>query len=71
MKNIVFFLVLAFLFASTAKAQITRGAVSGELYISGDWYMDNHGKVHYAIFHSADNGENISLKYQNIETQQT
>ncbi|MBW6490247.1 MAG: T9SS type A sorting domain-containing protein [Lentimicrobium sp.] len=66
MKNIVFFLVLSFLFAPTAKAQITRGAVSGELYISGEWYIDNHGKVHYAIFHSTDNGKNISLKYQNI-----
>lgn len=68
LQNIVFFLVLSFLFAPTAKAQITRGATAGEIYISGDWYMDNHFKVHYAIFHSTDNGKNISLKYENIET---
>lgn len=66
MKNIVIFLELAFLFAPTAEAQITRGAVSGELYIFGEWYMDNQRKVHYAIFHSTDNGKNISLKYQNM-----
>ncbi|MCB9014731.1 MAG: T9SS type A sorting domain-containing protein [Lentimicrobiaceae bacterium] len=66
MKNIVFFLILSFLFAPTAKAQITRGAVSGELFISGEWYVENNSNLHYAIFHSYDNGKNISLKYQNI-----
>ncbi|MCK4677636.1 MAG: T9SS type A sorting domain-containing protein [Bacteroidales bacterium] len=49
-------------------AQITRGAQPGEIYISTDWYMDNYGKIHYAIFHSTDNGEHIALKYENIET---
>ncbi|MCB9014733.1 MAG: hypothetical protein H6541_02980 [Lentimicrobiaceae bacterium] len=68
MKNIVFFLVLSFLFAPTAKAQITRGATAGEIYISGEWYLENHSILHYAIFHSNDNGQNISLKYENIET---
>ncbi|MCB9014732.1 MAG: T9SS type A sorting domain-containing protein [Lentimicrobiaceae bacterium] len=68
MKSIVLFLLLAFLFAPTAKAQITRGAVSGELFISGEWYVENNSNLHYAIFHSYDNGKNISLKYENIET---
>ncbi len=49
-------------------AQITRGAQPGELYIATDWYMDDYGQIHYAIFHSTDNGENITLKYENIET---
>ncbi len=48
-------------------AQITRGATPGELYISTDWYMDEYGQVHYAILHSTDNGETVSLKYENIE----
>ena len=48
-------------------AQITRGAQPGEIYISTEWYMDNFGQIHYAILHSTDNGENITLKYENIE----
>ncbi len=52
-------------------AQITRGASPGEIYISTDWYLDNYGQVHYAIFHSTDNGENITLKYENIENPPT
>ena len=42
--------------------------MEGELYISTDWYMDNNGHVHYAIFHSTNNGANIYLQYENIET---
>jgi hypothetical protein len=60
-------LMLAFLYGSTAQAQITRGAQPAEIYISTDWYIDNLGKIHYAIFHSTDNGEHISLKYENLE----
>jgi len=52
-------------------AQITRGASQGEIYISTDWYMDNYGDIHYAIFHSTNNGENITLKYENIENPPT
>ncbi len=48
-------------------AQITRGAQPGEIYLSGHWYINNVGQVHYGIFRSGDNGENISLQYENIE----
>ncbi|MFU8844746.1 MAG: T9SS type A sorting domain-containing protein [Bacteroidales bacterium] len=48
-------------------SQITRGAQPGEIYFSGHWYIDNNGQVHYGIFRSADNGEHISLQYENIE----
>ena len=67
MKNLILMLMLAFLYGSTAQAQITRGAVPAEIYISTDWYVDNFNDLHYAIFHSSDNGENITLKYENIE----
>jgi hypothetical protein len=60
--------MLAFLYGSTAQAQITRGVQPAEIYISTDWYIDNYGDIHYAIFHSTDNGEHIILKYENIET---
>jgi len=49
-------------------SQITRGAQPGELYISSGWYADNNGHFHIGIFHTTDNGENIYLKYENIET---
>ncbi len=53
------------------QAQITRGASPGELYLSGDWYLENYSILHYAIFRSTDNGANISLQYENIETPPT
>jgi hypothetical protein len=67
MKNLILMLMLAFLYGSTAQAQITRGAQPAEIYISTDWYIDYLGDIHYAIFHSTDNGEHITLKYENIE----
>lgn len=51
----------------SAVAQITRGSQPGEIYFSGQWYLDNNGQVHYGIFRSADNGEHITLQYENIE----
>ena len=63
------FLFLSFIFDT--HAQITRGASPCEIYISTDWYVDNYGDIHYAIFHSTDNGENITLKYENIENPPT
>ncbi len=60
-------LMLVFLYGPTSQAQITRGAQPAEIYISTDWYVDNFNDLHYAIFHSSDNGENITLKYENIE----
>lgn len=50
------------------QSQITRGAVEDEIYISTDWYIDDNGDIHYAIYYSSDNGETIKLKYQNQET---
>jgi hypothetical protein len=70
MKQIIILLIISFFisFSNNAYNQITRGAEEDELYISTDWYMDNTGHVHYAIFHSTNNGANIHLKYENIET---
>ncbi len=62
------FALCPLLFALNSYSQITRGAQPGELYISTDWYMDNYGQVHYAIFHTTDNGEHITLQYENIES---
>lgn len=71
MKNIIFhFLFLLTLLSiqiTKLPAQITRGAQPGEIYIATDWYIGNGG-LHYAILHSTDNGESISLQYENIET---
>jgi hypothetical protein len=68
MKRLFLLIFLLFFIADVSKAQITRGSLPGELYVSTDWYMDNSGNIHYAIFHSTNNGENIHLKYENIET---
>jgi len=59
---------LSFIFRGRLSGQITRGAEPSEIYLSTDWYMDNNGHVHYAIFHSTNNGANIYLQYENIET---
>lgn len=66
MKKIL--IILSFLISATAQSQITRGAQPGELYLSGDWYLENNSILHYAILRSSDNGESISLQYENIET---
>ncbi len=68
--KIVYLSTFIFLFSSfifDTHAQITRGAEENEIYISTDWYIDYNDDIHYAIFHSTDNGENITLKYENIE----
>ncbi|MCK4678442.1 MAG: T9SS type A sorting domain-containing protein [Bacteroidales bacterium] len=66
MKNLILLLVLAFLYGPTAQAQITRGAQPGEIYISINWYIDNSGNLHDAIFRSTDNGENLTLQYETL-----
>ncbi len=70
MKNKIFYLSsFIFLFCTfNTQAQISRGAEENEIYLSTDWYMDNYGYLYWAIFHSTDNGEHISLKYENIES---
>lgn len=70
MKKQILYIVLFIGFwflAFNSYSQITRGAQPAELYISTDWYIDYLGDIHYAIFYSTDNGENITLKYENIE----
>jgi hypothetical protein len=68
MKTIIFhFLVLLSLLTLQApklQAQITSGAIPGEIYISIDWYVDKQGNVHDAIFRSTNNGENLSLQFE-------
>ena len=66
MKNLVLLLMLAFLYEQTAQAQITRGAQPNEIYIATDWYMDNTGIFHRAIFRSTDNGETLTLQYETL-----
>ncbi|MBE9491502.1 MAG: hypothetical protein IMY70_01340, partial [Bacteroidetes bacterium] len=68
-KQILFIILLPgfWFLCLNSYSQITRGAVPAEIYISTDWYVDNFNDLHYAIFHSSDNGENITLKYENIE----
>ncbi len=64
--SIILFIICT-LGALSSQSQITRGAVEEEIYLSTSWYADNDG-VHYAIYHSTDNGETIELKYENLET---
>ena len=47
-------------------SQITRGAQPGEIFIATDWYADNTGMFHKALFHSENNGENLDLKYETL-----
>ncbi len=71
MKNQIISIILCLvscLLHLSSYSQITRGAQPGEIYLSAQWYVDNYGQIHYAIFHSTDNGENLTLKYNNIET---
>jgi len=72
MRNKTFYLGLTLIITvclnNVIIAQITRGAQPGEIFISTEWYMDNYGDIHFCILHSTDNGENISLQYENIET---
>jgi len=48
------------------QAQITRSAQPSEIFIATDWYADNTGMFHKALFHSANNGENLNLKYETL-----
>ena len=66
MKNLILLLMVAFLYGPTAQAQITRGAQPGEIYISINWYIDNSGNLHDAIFRSTDNGENLTLQFETL-----
>ncbi len=63
--QLVFISLASCILALNSYSQITRGAEPGEIYLSTDWYMDNYGDIHYGIFHSVNNGANITLQYEN------
>ncbi|MBI9038937.1 MAG: hypothetical protein JEY97_12455 [Bacteroidales bacterium] len=63
MKKTILLSILCCLLGSITQAQITRGAVPGEIYISAGWYFEN-GIIHKVIFHSADNGETLTIQYE-------
>ncbi|MEI7981064.1 MAG: T9SS type A sorting domain-containing protein [Bacteroidota bacterium] len=67
MKKHFLLLILVFLSGANIQAQITRGASPGEIYLSGEWYADYDG-LHYVILYSTDNGENLSVKYENLQS---
>lgn len=72
MKPSSLFLLILFLWCISIQrnsyGQISRGATPDELYISGEWYLENYSILHYGIFHSIDNGENLSLRYENTDS---
>ena len=47
----------------------TRGAVPGEIYLSSLIYIGDYGIAHYGIFYSSDNGQTLTLQYENVEAQ--
>jgi len=67
MKNLTLLFILAFLYGLTVQAQV-RGALPGEIYISGITYIGYEGQ-HYAVFYSSNNGETMTLQYENFENQ--
>ena len=66
MKKTILLSILCCLLGSISQAQITRGASPGEIYISDNWYYDNLGNLHDAIFRSTDNGEHLALQYETL-----
>jgi len=62
------FIILMYLFftLNSINAQFTRGAVEDEIYISSNTYIEGY-LFHQVVMHSEDNGENLSIQYENIE----
>ena len=56
------------LFSIISHAQ-TRGALPGEIYIAPATYIGYEGQQHYAVFYSSNNGETMTLQYENYENQ--
>jgi hypothetical protein len=67
-KKIILILFMVACWLEASLQGITRGAQSGEIYMAAPWFVDHNG-THFAIFYSNDNGENITLKYSNVENQ--
>ena len=67
MKNMILFLVFAFLFPPITQAQITRGASPGEIYVSNFWYIDGNGNPHSAVLYSPNNGADLLLQFESLD----
>ena len=67
MKKSPLLLVFFCLFSIISHAQ-TRGALPGEIYKSTETYIGYDG-MHYAVFYSSNNGETMTLQYENFENQ--
>ncbi len=66
MKKTILLSILCCLLGNITQAQITRGAVPGEIYISTGYYIEN-GIIHRAVFHSTNNGETLTVQYEATE----
>ena len=70
MKKLFILFFMAMLFGLSSKslqAQITRGADTAEIYINSFWYWDDYN-YHYGIFHSTNNGKDLTLQHSYIDT---
>ncbi|MEA3505793.1 MAG: T9SS type A sorting domain-containing protein [Bacteroidota bacterium] len=67
MKNITLSLILTLFCITATQAQITRGALPGEIYITSETYRDINNNRHSAVFYSAENGKNLTMQYEYIQ----
>lgn len=63
MNRILTSLLIPLVINTICVAQITRGHSVGELYISSRWYFDGVNNSYFAIIHSLDNGQSVSINY--------
>ena len=68
MKKFILILLI-FIVCSPAIWGQTRGAAPGEIYLSSLIYIGDYGISHYGIFYSSDNGQTLTLQYENVEAQ--
>jgi len=62
---ILFFITMLFgLSSKSLQAQITRGADTAEIYIASFWYIDYLSQYHHRVFHSTNNGKDLSPRYE-------
>ena len=59
-------LIVSVVLPKNLYSQITRGAQPDEIFIATDWYADNTGMFHRALFHSENNGKNLDSKYETL-----
>jgi len=70
MKRLLFFSILFIASATSSLAQnrsIARGAVPGELYLTGSWYGIYNGygysTLRTALYHITENGKKLTIQY--------